>query len=202
MHGILLSLAVLLVGVCLSEGFSARQETDCQRRNSPGLICSEDCKSVSLCLKDGYRWLNVDVDTCTGGQFCNLREGGCSSKPGACNSAGTMQCDNEGIFPDPYDCQRYYFCTGKGAGGILKECVGKNAFDVVTGTCTSSLDSEICKNLAVDCQRAGENGPWPGDDHFYYICKTKVDDGVKSLYPQVYKCSDGGRYKKDSGCQR
>ncbi|XP_026478862.1 uncharacterized protein LOC113385243 [Ctenocephalides felis] len=188
-----------------SQAFLARHESDCARRGTSGLICSDDCNSMALCIKEENSWTRVEVESCSGDKKCNIFKNECSSEPGPCKSPGQMYCTKEGTFPDPYDCQRYYFCTEKGAQGILKECGGDKAFNIADGSCTAKVgELGACKKIEADCetQTAGFSAPFTQNKKFYYICKAKTENDKRILFPEVYKCEDGLEYTAEEGCKK
>lgn len=100
---------------------------------------------------------------------------------------------------------RYYFCTEKGAQGILKECGGDKAFNIADGSCTAKVgELGACKNIEADCetQTAGFSAPFTQNKKFYYICKAKTENDKRILFPEVYKCEDGLEYTAEEGCKK
>ncbi|XP_026473122.1 uncharacterized protein LOC113377128 [Ctenocephalides felis] len=164
-----------------------REVRRCADRGTPGLICTT-CMNVAKCVKSGKNWLTIPVDVCRGRETCNVKEGGCSAKPGPCsNIQDQIRCRTEGLVPDAYDCQKYHFCPGPGEESNTVECKGNFAFNIKTGRCDlNANDATICKMLPIKCNKPGHGAAWPDDKNLFYVC-TK--DG-----PEFYRCDHGFSY--------
>lgn len=113
---------------------------------------------------------------------------------GPCNSIGHQQnfvCSSVGIFPDPYDCQKYHFCqqSGNSLGAINVECGGDSAYNPQSGQCSLHLDHDVCHYDQYRCDHVGQQAAWPGNDNIFYICKSETSGNSSHLYPALYRCA-------------
>lgn len=116
------------------------------------------------------------------------------SSSGPCNKIGHSQnfvCTSVGIFPDPYDCQKYHFCqqSGNSFGAINLDCGGQSAYNPTTGQCSMTLTDDVCRFNQYVCDHVGQKAVWPGNDNIFYICKETVSGNATHLYPTMYRCS-------------
>lgn len=176
---------------------TTRETNTCSERSTSGLIC-QNCELVATCILRNDEWLTVPVDTCNvdEGYFCNLRYGGCSNETGPCRSfgyEGNFVCTSEGVFPDPYDCQRYHMCYNAGTTLVAAnvECGTNKAFSAATGDCSAHLNETICQQKQFNCSNAGDCQAWPGNRNVFYICKATLEHGNRILYPTMYRCAPG-----------
>jgi hypothetical protein len=96
-------------------------------------------------------------------------------------------CNDQGVFPDPSNCQRYYMCYRNGENMIKIEIECQNmSYSVETGDCSMPLDMSTCYQPKWSCEFGGKLQAWPGNSNIYYICH-KVN-GV--LWPSLYRCPD------------
>lgn len=191
--GFLLSPASV-VGHQLKALFRPYQTDSCAERQTPGLICYS-CSVVATCVRINDEWQTIPVAECDNdeGMYCNIRQGGCSDLAGPCNSVGHKQnfvCSSVGIFPDPYDCQKYHFCqqSGNSLGAINVECGGNSAFNPENGQCSLNLNSDVCLEDQYQCERVGQQAAWPGNSNIFYVCKLEVTGNTSHLYPALYRC--------------
>lgn len=167
------------------------QSGKCQQE---GIICL-DCETAARCLFLDNAWHPVRFELCDtdAGSFCNVNEGGCSQRVGACNPAGqegTFVCNTMGVFPDPYDCEKYHFCYQNGQNLVSINMVCENtAFSPTTGDCLLPLNEMVCNSQQWECTQAGDMNAWPGNSNIYYICIADNRNGIRVLYPALYRCS-------------
>lgn len=181
--------------------FQTRSTNDCHERKTPGLIC-QDCSLLARCVRINSRWPTIPVELCDNdaGEYCNVAAGGCSNATGPCNPLGyegNFSCTSEGVFPDPYDCQKYHMCYRVGDTKVSTkiECGHDHAFSAATGDCSLSLKDEVCTKSQYKCDHTGESHEWPGNSNIFYICHATIDIGQRILYPIIYRC--GPREKFD-----
>lgn len=174
---------------------STRETTNCADRNIPGLIC-ESCSRVATCVLIKNQWKTILVADCNSdvGLYCNIREGGCSNKTGPCHPygiEGNFNCNQDGVFPDPYDCQKYHMCYRfNGAYVDLSvNCSSDKAFNPATGDCSASLSDSICRVTQFTCDRLGETAAWPGNSNIFYVCILR--DDTNTFSPSIYRCGAG-----------
>lgn len=143
------------------------------------------------------QWHTIPVETCeTDGFYCNLKYQGCSNETGPCHPfgfEGNFACTSEGVFPDPYDCQKYHMCYSAGSTLVSAniECGSNKAFSAATGDCSLALNDTVCSAKQYKCTNAGDSGTWPGNLNIFYICKATLDHGERILYPTLYRCASG-----------
>lgn len=121
---------------------------------------------------------------------------GCSNDTGPCHPfgfEGNFACTSEGVFPDPYDCQKYHMCYRAGSTLVSAniECGGNKAFSAATGDCSNSINATTCTERQYTCNNAGDSGAWSENLNIFYICKATLDHGERILYPTLYRCASG-----------
>ncbi|XP_067647663.1 uncharacterized protein [Eurosta solidaginis] len=187
----------LLCSSSVQARIEPRESNTCAGRQSPGTIC-ETCELLSTCVRHSSGWVNIPVETCDtqNGFYCNSLLGMCSNTTGPCHPFavdGNFPCTSHGVFPDPYDCQKYHMCYLAGATlvSVTVECAGTKAFDAATGQCSLALGDVTCMNRQFQCLSAGEAHAWPTNPNIFYICKAFSNQDERVLYPTLYRCSDG-----------
>ena len=148
---------------------------------------------VSTCVRVNNEWLTVPVEACSRGEYCNLKEKGCSSNTGPCNPVGhtgNFVCTSLGIFPNPYDCQRYHVCYQSGINLVSLgfACMHETAFSPTTGECSLTVEDGVCNEPQFKCENSGDKGSWPGNDNIFYICKAVEVNNQRVLFPTLYRC--------------
>ncbi|XP_030385761.1 uncharacterized protein LOC115632670 [Scaptodrosophila lebanonensis] len=181
----------------------------CLRRQSPGPLC-ETCELMSLCVKNSNGWFGIPLVSCDvkNGYYCNARLGVCSKDLGPCHplaTADNFKSNLPGIFPDPYDCQRYYLCYYEGSTltCVIANCDVSKAFDASTGQCSVSPQSAACTQKQFECPYVGHIAAWPTNPNIYYVCKATVKQNINDtiiIYPLLQRCSDGQIFV-DSFCR-
>ncbi|XP_011182757.1 peritrophin-48 [Zeugodacus cucurbitae] len=174
-----------------------REANTCEGRQTTGNIC-ESCELLSTCVRNSSGWMIIPIEICdiSNGFYCNSREGVCSNKTGPCHPFamdGNFPCTSQGIFPDPYDCQKYHMCYFAGVTlvSVTLECFGNKAFNAATGQCTSNLQDNACKTQQFQCANVGDAHPWPNNPNVFYICRALSQQNDRILYPSLYRCPDG-----------
>lgn len=174
-----------------------RETSTCEGRQLPGPIC-ESCDLLATCVKHSNGWVNIPVETCDtqNGFYCNSQLGKCSNETGPCHpfsSEGNFPCTSHGVFPDPYDCQKYHMCyfVGPTLVSASVECGGDKAFNPATGQCSLTLTHAVCQHQQFVCHNAGDANVWPMSQNIFYICKASSNQDERILYPTLYRCDDG-----------
>ncbi|XP_073839202.1 uncharacterized protein isoform X2 [Musca autumnalis] len=174
-----------------------RETSTCEGRQSPGPIC-ESCDLLATCVKHSTGWVNIPVETCDvqNGFYCNSLLGKCSNETGPCHpfsAEGNFPCTSHGVFPDPYDCQKYHMCyfVGPTLVSASVDCGGDKAFNPATGQCSLTLTHAVCQQQQFVCENAGDAHGWPMSPNIFYICKASTNQDERILYPTLYRCDDG-----------
>ncbi|KNC32938.1 hypothetical protein FF38_07757 [Lucilia cuprina] len=174
-----------------------RETSTCEGRQSPGPIC-ESCDLLSTCVKHSNGWVNIPVETCDtqNGFYCNARLGSCSNATGPCHPfsfEGNFPCTSHGVFPDPYDCQKYHMCyfVGPTLVSASVDCGSDKAFNPATGQCSLTITHPVCHEKQFKCENAGDAHAWPMSPNIFYICKATSNQDERVLYPTLYRCDDG-----------
>ncbi|EDW18333.1 uncharacterized protein LOC6582149 [Drosophila mojavensis] len=180
--------------------FQPRETSSCEARQTPGPIC-ESCELLATCVQHSNGWVNIPVESCdvANGYYCNVRLGTCSNATGPCHPfgiVGNFQCTSQGIFPDPYDCQKYHMCYFVGATLVAAavDCGNDKAFDAHTGQCSMTLESRVCTQPQYHCPRVGYVAAWPSNPNIFYVCKSTVNQNLNDsvvIYPSLHRCNDG-----------
>lgn len=176
---------------------STRETTSCDERSTSGLIC-QNCELMATCVMVDSAWMTVPVETCDTdeGYYCNVARRGCSNETGPCHPfgyVGNFACTSQGVFPDPYDCQKYHMCYNAASQPVVAniECGGNKAFSAATGDCSMSLNDTVCSRPQYKCEHSGDIAAWPGNANIFYICKATLERGQRILYPTLYRCASG-----------
>ncbi|EDV96806.1 uncharacterized protein LOC6556437 [Drosophila grimshawi] len=177
-----------------------RETSSCEGRQTLGPIC-ESCELLATCVQHSNGWVNIPVESCdvANGYYCNLRLGACSNATGPCHPigiVGNFQCTSQGIFPDPYDCQKYHMCYFVGATLVAAavDCGNDKAFDARTGQCSMTLQSSVCTQPQYYCPKVGFVAAWPSNPNIFYVCKSTVNQNLNDtvvIYPSLHRCNDG-----------
>lgn len=177
--------------------FTSRETSTCTDRSTSGLIC-QSCELIARCVRINNNWLTIPVETCNtdAGFYCNLNVQGCSNDTGPCHPfgfEGNFACTSEGVFPDPYDCQKYHMCYKAGSTLVSAniECGGNKAFSAATGDCSLTINNTVCTQRQYNCTNAGDSAAWPNNRNIFYMCKATLDQGERVLYPTMYRCASG-----------
>lgn len=174
------------------------QTESCDVRQRTGSICMT-CEILATCVNRTSGWAAVPLEICdtAKGLFCNPTEGRCSTATGPCNpigQSGRFVCTSEGIFPDPYNCQMYHMCAQRAESTMVAAnavCGDNSAFDPATSGCNLNTASEVCTVPQFTCDNVGEMGAWPANPSIYYICMANTIDGVRFVFPNLYRCDKG-----------
>lgn len=190
------ALALSMLSLARTE-IEPRETNTCEGRQTPGTIC-ESCDLLSTCVKHSNGWVNIPVETCDtqNGFFCNAQAGGCSNATGPCHPfsfEGNFPCTSHGIFPDPYDCQKYHMCyfVGPTLVSASVDCGSDKAFNPATGQCSLTIKHSVCHEKQFKCLNAGDAHAWPMSANIFYICKATSNQDERVLYPTLYRCDDG-----------
>nr|CAD7578823.1 unnamed protein product [Timema californicum] len=153
--------------------------------NDTGYSCTSDCKTVQLCA--AQRLFNLTH--CPGYTFCDADNHACADDQMSCPNwrPPAFTCCDHGLFPDLYDCSRYYLCYKDqfGSKPEVYECEEGTAFDVETLSCTQK--GGCAGSRAPVCSLETPTGALKDNPSIYYVC-TLVD-GV--MYPQLCRCDQG-----------
>lgn len=120
----------------------------------------------------------------------------CSNSTGPCHPfgfEGNFPCTTQGIFPDPYDCQRYHMCyfVESTLVSASVDCGTDKAFNAATGQCSLSLQDAVCLEKQFQCVNAGDARAWPNNANIFYVCKATSNQEIRVLYPTLYRCDAG-----------
>lgn len=130
--------------------------------------------------------------TCTGNNaFCDPVTNSCvKDKPASCDAAGTdFKCPDEGFFPDPKNCQLYYFCD-EAKTAELWECPPKYVYDALKGFCKRQVYTADC--VTIKCTAANTFVVHKVNPNFYAFCDS-------TLTPNLFKCPKNQQF--NSGCK-
>lgn len=186
----------------LPDPFAAVQNPCEDIRN--GQFACKDCATLGFCLQQNNQWNFLEMGTCQTerGFFCDENALGCVlAKECKLKTRGPkFECQNIGIYPDPYDCKFYHKCNANNEDERLI-CPTGTAYSPASKSCSLSATAEICMEPQYNCTQFGEMGAWPSDANIYYFCTIKLGDGGDMIkYPMLYRCQDGyefsARYSK------
>lgn len=81
------------------------------------------------------------------------------------------------------------------AANIL--CGGNAAFNPQSSDCSLATTHEICRGTPFTCNQVGDMGAWPLNANIYYICMARNNNGVRMMFPQLYRCPVGYYFYND-----
>lgn len=154
---------------------------------TPGVICSK-CDTMTFCIGEtalnGTTTVRVIQNVkCDADEHCAVGIGCTKNREQPCSLAPFV-CDDLGVFPDPYDCKKYHFCSKNVS---LEYTCSTGSFNSQTATCGYSLSREVCLQRPVPfCKKLWQVGPLPTDASFHYICVKY--ESVYGLRPSLHKC--------------
>ncbi|XP_037825525.1 peritrophin-48-like [Lucilia sericata] len=176
----------------LIDAFS-RVQNPCDDIRNGQFIC-QDCGTLAFCLQQDGEWTTLTVTECQTEHnlYCDEEARGCIFKH-KCkepNRGPKFECQNGGIFPDPYDCKYYHVCDNSNEGERFI-CPSGTAYSPASKTCSLTPETDICLKPQYECNELGQMGAWPTDPSIYYVChSTNVDENVVR-YPALYRCRSG-----------
>lgn len=152
-----------------------------------GLKC-DTCNSYLVC--NGATALGNG--TCEApNSFCDTATNACTSvKPASCATAPTnFKCPAEGFFPDPVNCQTYYFCDSAKAAQLW-ECPTNYVYDALNGACKRRVSAADC--VVMKCVTAGTLIVHKANANFYAFCGS-------DLVATLFQCPLNQQFA--SGCK-
>lgn len=157
---------------------STREEVTCTDADS-GLKCST-CTEALVCSGGASKGTikceapNSYCDAATN-QCTNVQSADCTA------TAATFACPEEGFFPDPSNCQNYYYCdTAKVAEAWV--CPTSYVYDALNNNCKWKYFAADC--VTMKCV-AGATNPFivhTANPRFYAFCDATT------LLPTMFKC--------------
>ncbi|KAK9510657.1 hypothetical protein O3M35_005394 [Rhynocoris fuscipes] len=157
-----------------------------------GLLCTT-CKELSICIGDEIGqgdivYNEIHMMTCKADEVCVPGKGCVSSKDNFCPYR-KFECSDMGIYPDPYDCTRYYRCdpTSKKDVKTTPSKCSDGSFNSTSASCGYPMDTTSCLTTPIPiCKAIFQMGPVPDNLSIYYICIP--DDETRTLAPVLYRC--------------
>lgn len=145
-------------------------------------------------MQQNGAWNTLKVTECQTEHnlYCDEEARGCVFKQ-SCKEitrGPKFECQNSGIFPDPYDCKYYHVCDSKNEGE-RSICPSGTAYSPATKTCSLSSNTDICLEPQYECKTLGKMAPWPTDPSIYYVCHVANVAGNPVRYPALYSCQSG-----------
>ncbi|KAB0794117.1 hypothetical protein PPYR_13737 [Photinus pyralis] len=115
----------------------------------------------------------------------------------------SFECRTSGMYPDPFDCNRYHHCARHGNDGDWNKtplehfsdtCNCGYAYNSRTTFCDISIrNNGTCNNNPITtCEHPGQNGRMEHNPSLYFICQYHHQNG--QLYPFMYACEHGRKY--------
>ncbi|XP_017016142.2 uncharacterized protein [Drosophila takahashii] len=186
------SYSFFLLLLALAIGSSKADDNPCQDVRLPGFVCL-NCTTLGYCLRDATgKWETVKMLGCESDHsfFCS-DEGtfGCTWQS-ECRvpKRGPFNCQQEGVFPDPYDCRKYHECSDQSVE-TPRLCSNGAGYSTLSDSCVLPRESDQCTKEQFTCERSGQVGGWLADNRFFYVC---VNDSTNTdLYPLMMKCREG-----------
>lgn len=111
-----------------------------------------------------------------------------------------LSCTDEGYFPDPLNCQTYYFCPDPTVlprvPRVTYNCPDNHVYDSKTFQCTAlSKHNNNCATMACT-QPSPPFLLYPGNANYYGFCKPS------EIRPVMFKCPAGQNFNVETyGCE-
>jgi hypothetical protein len=202
---VLLTLLFLAVGHAekvqdyrLALNLSADAPKDC---TSAGLMCESCTKLVSCVLNTDKSWTKTSIQSCASPQKCV--NGACVNDVDPfCDGIAALDfpCQSEGVFPDPFYCNKFVMCvntgTDKGLKPYVSTCPDGYGFNIANDLCDVKLTDGVCptgKYPVPLCSKAGQSEALAKKPAEYYMCE-EYSDAKKVLYPFLNVCEGGVAY--------
>ncbi|XP_065361812.1 uncharacterized protein LOC135955389 [Calliphora vicina] len=157
----------------------------CEHVRNGQFICL-DCATLGFCAQRNGVWTTLTIGTCKTDQhlYCDEQAHGCIFQK-TCKSQSRghkFECQNAGIYPDPYDC-RYYHKCGENKEAESEICPNGAAYYPATKSCSITVNHELCVRPQYNCTTTGQTGAWPTDAKIFYVCLGER--------PILYNCQSG-----------
>ncbi|KAL1462424.1 hypothetical protein WDU94_014258 [Cyamophila willieti] len=187
---------LFLTFATLGQSYSLRRYGYVKECVEPGLKC-ESCEKLIFCVGEGTDSpKKIDLKTCnnTEGEYCSVGHGGCTKDHRVCDIFGLsdINCQDIGLFPDPFDCTSYHNCIQQADGTFKDEpkyCKTGLAYDPLSTICRLKKTDRVCTESPVPkCVHALQMGALIENPTLYYIC---VSTEKGDLYPRLYRCPYG-----------
>ncbi|XP_037939925.1 low-density lipoprotein receptor-related protein [Teleopsis dalmanni] len=166
-------------------------DNPCAKIKNGQFICV-DCETLAVCLHEDDQWHTMTVQQCDGDRqlYCDEEARHCTRQKTCGVPTTSFQCQNPGLYPDPYNCKYYHECNTSNEH-IRHVCPNNYGYSVTAKSCVVRSNQQDCKNIQFKCEHSGDMGAWPEDPNIYYICVTKHLKNTKLTYPLLYRCDDG-----------
>lgn len=164
----------------------------------------KNCNTLVRCIEDESGLIEVPVKTCdkTKGEYC-YQDKECSNafNPECQNTNYSFTCTSTGVFPDPFNCKKYYYCVRTNATKPVSKfefmCGDDWGYNMVTTYCDKPVkncpeNSRPCPA----CKNGGDSGALENKS-IWYLCIT--DPVTNQTLPQLHLCPNGKWYD-GTGC--
>lgn len=182
----------------------------------PQCVATFDCRTLVTCLAVGAT-PSVVRQCVNPTPFCVQDR--CSSSPDPSNALcasgpnAAFLCTSEGVFPDPYDCQRYHVCVASGAPPDPNVCATGYVYLASARAC-QPWRRNTCRTLGGVCENARNVGrlvAFGGQTAYYAFCSPlgpimmRCPDELSEIFDQNqgfcrYNCQREGRFVDRSNC--
>lgn len=93
------------------------------------------------------------------------------------------------MFPNPYDCHKYYICsysdhTKQKIVSSNINCPQGTAFDAAKGDCSLPETASSCTDPQFNCSEPNHIGAWPTNNNIFYVCIRQKN----GLQPSLSRC--------------
>lgn len=171
-------------------------QNPCNDVRNGQFIC-QDCHTLSFCMQQNGAWTTLKISECETQHnlYCDEKARGCVFRQNCKENARNpkFECQNPGVFPDPYDCKYYHICN---ENNVVERriCPLGLAYSPASKTCSLTTNTNICWQPQYKCNAFGEMAAWPTDPNIYYVCHAKSVAGGTIRYPLMYRCQWGYRF--------
>lgn len=189
----IITLLLSLIGATVAQttmgtfmGRAAAEDVSCST-STFGVVC-DSCSTAKVC--NGEYQLGT-VTCASPNSFCDSKSNTCSAtRPEDCTSG--FKCSSEGFFPDPTNCDVYYFCTSTMAADQY-QCPTGYVYDSLNFNCKKKAVTADC--VTMKCTKAGDFVVNTRNPTYYAFCDA-------TLQAQLFACPTGESFVKDSfGCK-
>lgn len=148
--------------------------------HAEGYFCGPTCKTLFHCIDLGTGELVLEtLLTCGDNQFCNIDTKSCSTMPDHCSPVQPIRCDGAGMFPSPYNCSAFFYCSSINQFPSISKCPEGQIFD----PCNYDCNLGNCLTVPVPvCNAILQSGAIPNTNNKYYVCNA-------NFYPEQHSCN-------------
>ncbi|KXJ82877.1 hypothetical protein RP20_CCG010733 [Aedes albopictus] len=148
---------------------------------------TDDTDSKERCPSD-KPYCESTSGTCSETADNSIKQCSSGSTDNSTTPTTTFKCTGEGKFPDPFSCDKFYYCNEQGADGVPNDCPPNYSYNVTSQQCTQTAGA--CQ--LIDCSSEYVFNEYPTDPQYFYYCKTGASGSQSEIY--LFSCGSGAKF--------